>query len=104
MKYLRKKISLSLKILIIFVFLLLTIFKTYPDVWWNSSDDSIIYSQPTQENPILSPTEKKFSEHKSLLPRVQFDFPVESVNERKVREYRKESIKQGFLHAWKGYS
>ena len=54
-----------------------------------------IYSfQPTER---LSPTGKFSSEN-------EFYFPVESDNERKLREYRKESIKQGFLYTWGGYS
>src|SRR5579871_5797601 len=88
-----KKISINLNVLIkpiiffiIFIFLSLLLFKNYP--WY--------HIQPTQE---FNNDEKT-----SSLPKIQFDFPVESNKERKLREYRKESIKQGFLHAWKGYS
>ena len=91
-----KKISINLNVLIkpiiffiIFIFLSLLLFKNYP--WY--------HIQPTQELQEFNNDEKT-----SSLPKIQFDFPVESNKERKLREYRKESIKQGFLHAWKGYS
>jgi len=45
----------------------------------------------------------------SLLAKIQYDFPrikekfIETPEEKAIREDRKESIKQGFLHAWNGY-
>src|SRR2546425_149083 len=116
MKNLTKKISINFNtlikpsiFLIIFVFLsyqILILFKNYPDVWWTSNDDPTIPPQPihsSQPTERLSPTGKFSLENDSPSPKIQFDFPVESDNERKLREYRKESIKQGFLHAWGGY-
>ncbi|CAG8559078.1 6786_t:CDS:1, partial [Acaulospora colombiana] len=42
----------------------------------------------------------------SRLPRIQFDFlSIKETNEERItREQRQESIRNGFLHAWRGYT
>lgn len=37
------------------------------------------------------------------IPRIQFDFPEETVDEKQAREGNLEIIKEAFLHAWNGY-
>ncbi|KAJ5216978.1 Class I alpha-mannosidase [Penicillium chermesinum] len=37
------------------------------------------------------------------IPRIQYDFPEETKLERKVREKRKDAVKETFMHAWNGY-
>ncbi|CAG8679025.1 6183_t:CDS:2, partial [Racocetra fulgida] len=39
------------------------------------------------------------------LPKIQYNFlKNEPPNEKQLREFRRDSIKNGFLHAWKGYT
>ncbi|RHZ74063.1 hypothetical protein Glove_227g74 [Diversispora epigaea] len=40
------------------------------------------------------------------LPRIQYDFSTvtETSEEKRIRERRRESIKEGFLHSWRGYT
>ncbi|CAG8521288.1 13146_t:CDS:10, partial [Gigaspora rosea] len=42
----------------------------------------------------------------SRLPKIQYDFnnTPETINEKLIRETRRESIKKGFQHAWNGYT
>lgn len=37
------------------------------------------------------------------IPRIQYDFPEETVEEKQGRENKLEVIKESFLHAWNGY-
>lgn len=37
------------------------------------------------------------------LPKVQFDFPPESGSDRKVRESRRDAVRDAFLRCWKSY-
>src|SRR6266480_1731215 len=63
--------------------------------------------------PYFKETELGYEEvvlnHASSLAKIQYDFPyikgefIETPEEKEIREHRKESIKQGFLHAWNGY-
>lgn len=39
----------------------------------------------------------------SKLPKIQFDFGVESEDIRSIRESRREAVKASFLHGWNGY-
>ena len=39
----------------------------------------------------------------SPIPRIQYDFPAESPQERKERLKRQYAVKEAFLHAWNGY-
>ncbi|GBC04737.1 hypothetical protein RclHR1_05830015 [Rhizophagus clarus] len=48
--------------------------------------------------------EKKIQNDKLQL-KIQYDFPLdEIVQEKTIREERRESVKNGFLHAWRGYT
>lgn len=37
------------------------------------------------------------------MPRIQFEFPVESEEARSIREERRDKVRDEFLHAWNGY-
>lgn len=40
---------------------------------------------------------------KTLLKKIQFDFPPERLEDKVIREQRRKAVKDGFLHAWNGY-
>src|SRR6266498_1737629 len=41
----------------------------------------------------------------SQSPKIQYDFNInETTQEKSIREQRRESVKNGFIHAWRGYS
>jgi mannosyl-oligosaccharide alpha-1,2-mannosidase len=48
--------------------------------------------------------EKKVQNNASQLPKIQYDFHLETAQEKTIREQRRESVKNGFLHAWRGYT
>ncbi|OBT68914.1 hypothetical protein VE03_01338 [Pseudogymnoascus sp. 23342-1-I1] len=37
------------------------------------------------------------------IPRIQFEFPAESVKARSIREGRRDKVRDEFMHAWNGY-
>lgn len=39
----------------------------------------------------------------SKLPKIQFDFGLESEDDKNIRETRREAVKTSFLHGWNGY-
>jgi mannosyl-oligosaccharide alpha-1,2-mannosidase len=107
-----KKKKLFISTFLITIILLLTyqiffIVNQYPDIlnkpkeWWN-------HAYPPRLNRLGSDEVLK---NVSSLTKIQYDFPystfgrhyIETSEERELRESRRESIKQGFLHAWNGY-
>jgi mannosyl-oligosaccharide alpha-1,2-mannosidase len=65
---------------------------------------TIHWEKPTEHYPIApgdlihlpTGTPKK-------MPRIQFEFPEESVEARSLREERRDLVRDEFLHAWQGY-
>ncbi|RGB24792.1 Glycoside Hydrolase Family 47 protein [Rhizophagus diaphanus] len=48
---------------------------------------------------------QKVQNDTSQFPKIQYDFPLnETAEEKSIREQRRESVKNGFLHAWRGYT
>lgn len=43
-------------------------------------------------------------ENVSRLPHIQFDFSRETYEEKLIREQRQNSVREGFLHGWRGYA
>ncbi|RGB32152.1 Glycoside Hydrolase Family 47 protein [Rhizophagus diaphanus] len=103
---------LFISIFLIIVILLVTyqvffIVNQYPDIlnkpkeWWN-------HAYPPRLNRLGNDVVLK---NVTSLKKIQYDFPyssfrgefIETSEERELRESRRESIKQGFLHAWNGY-
>lgn len=103
---------LFISIFLIVVILLVTyqvffIVNQYPDIlnkpkeWWN-------HAYPSRLNRLGNDVVLK---NVTSLKKIQYDFPyssfrrefIETPEERELRESRRESIKQGFLHAWNGY-
>ncbi|OBT94752.1 hypothetical protein VE01_06234 [Pseudogymnoascus verrucosus] len=78
---------------------------TYDDtVDESGKEETIHWEKQTEYYPIApgdlirlpSGTPKK-------MPRIQFDFPEESVEARSLREERRDLVRDEFLHAWQGY-
>jgi hypothetical protein len=55
--------------------------------------------EPPHQNYLLGS-----SSFVSQLPRIQREPSVETDSEKAIREARRDSVKEGFKHAWRGYS
>jgi hypothetical protein len=68
--------------------------------------------EETEEIPVTvqepSPQYEKYllgsSTFVSQLAKIQHDFGLETAEQKTIREARRDSVKQGFRHAWRGYS
>ncbi|GBB94547.1 hypothetical protein RclHR1_02380006 [Rhizophagus clarus] len=108
----KSKSRLFVSVFLIIIIILITyqiffIVNQYPGIlnrpkeWWD-------HAYPPRLNRLGDDVVLK---NVSSLAKIQYDFPysafrkkfIETPEEKELRESRRESIKQGFLHAWNGY-
>lgn len=102
------------KIVGLFVFIFLILCQLWSSIQSRSTEEDTFDSLITEEQQEQDRTETTnlekqsllygFQGFKSKLPQLQYDFPQEPVEYTNLRESRRDTIKQSFLHAWKGYS
>ncbi|CAG8600944.1 2882_t:CDS:2, partial [Acaulospora colombiana] len=66
----------------------------FPQTWFNEPSGSI-------SNTL---GEQVYLYNVTELPAIQYEFKGETAREKFIRERRRNSIKKGFLHAWRGYT
>ncbi|CAG8585368.1 23512_t:CDS:10 [Cetraspora pellucida] len=96
---------LNARLRITLVLLLIIAFLSYqfvfiPDIF----DNSLLWFDPSLKISYYLGSEV-YLRNVSRLPKIQYDFDTpETLNEKLIRESRRESIKKGFQHAWSGYT
>src|SRR4051794_32060256 len=62
-------------------------------------------AEPSESLTDVFHDELDVQNNKTQSPKIQYDFHLnETTQEKSIREQRRESVKNGFLHAWRGYT
>ncbi|KAF0354953.1 glycoside hydrolase [Gigaspora margarita] len=96
---------LNTRLRIALILLLLISFLSYQFIFISNFDYPIHWFDPSSKISYYLGSQV-YLRNVSRLPKIQHDFnnTPETINEKLIRETRRESIKKGFQHAWNGYT
>ncbi|CAG8636497.1 34744_t:CDS:10 [Gigaspora margarita] len=96
---------LNTRLRIALILLLLISFLSYQFIFISNFDYPIHWFDPSSKISYHLGSQV-YLRNVSRLPKIQHDFnnTPETINEKLIRETRRESIKKGFQHAWNGYT
>ncbi|CAG8786767.1 5684_t:CDS:1, partial [Racocetra fulgida] len=95
---------LNARLRITLILLLIITFLSYQFIFISDIFDYSLWFDPSLKISYYLGSDV-YLKNVTRLPKIQYDFDIpETLNEKLIRESRRDSIKKGFLHAWSGYT